>query len=188
MNEPPLQPALWQPMLEAAYAAARGRAPGLRLVLEGGGEASAPALMAMRTARFSADPAALLSFHYYEPYQFTHQGAPWNPARYLADVPYPARARPLDDSLAATSAAIAESDLSEQQKPLAYLDAEQRLESYRQSNFNAGSIAEDFAQIAAWARSQGIPADRIMLGEFGARKNCAAVRRRRRRRARAVVS
>ncbi len=49
--------------------------------------------------RFADDPAALLSFHYYEPYQFTHQGASWNPARYLADVPYPARARPLDDSL-----------------------------------------------------------------------------------------
>lgn len=170
MNEPPLQPALWQPMLDAAYAAARNGAPSLKLVLEGGGEASAPALIAMRPARFAADPAALLSFHYYEPYQFTHQGASWNPARYLADVPYPARARPLDDSLAATSAAIAESDLSDRQKSLAYLDAEQRLESYRRSNFNVDAIQQNFAQIAAWAQSHGIPANRIMLGEFGARK------------------
>jgi hypothetical protein len=170
MNEPPSPPAQWQPMLEAAYAAARGRAAGLVLVLEGGSEASMPALMAMQTMQFAADPAALLSFHYYEPYQFTHQGAPWNPARYLADVPYPAHARPLDDSLAATAAAIAESGLGEQPKSEAYLDAKQRLESYWTSNFNADSIAKNFAQIAAWARSQGIPADRILLGEFGARK------------------
>jgi hypothetical protein len=155
-------------MLEAAYGTARAHAPHLTLVLDGGDEASATALMAMRTAPFAADPAVLLSFHYYDPYQFTHQGASWNAARYLADVPYPARARPLDDSLAASAAAIAASGLAEQQKPSAYLDAEQRLESYHQSNFNADAIAARFAQIAAWARSQGISADRIMLGEFGA--------------------
>jgi hypothetical protein len=170
INEPPRQPALWQPMLEAAYEAARARAPGLLLVLDGGDEAAATALMAMRTAPFAADPAVLFSFHYYDPYQFTHQGASWNAARYLADVPYPARARPLDDSLAASAAAVAASGLAEQQKPMAYLDAGQRLDRYRQSNFNADAITARFAQIAAWGRSHGIPADRIMLGEFGAIK------------------
>jgi len=170
MNEPPLPPRAWQPMLDAAYAAARGRAAKLILVLEGGDEASPAGLMAMRTAAFANDPAALLSFHYYEPYQFTHQGASWNPARYLADVPYPARARPLDDSLTATAALIAASGISEPRKSLAYQDAQARLEAYRASGFDAGTIAQDFARIAAWAHAQNIPGPRILLGEFGARE------------------
>lgn len=170
MNEPPLSPAAWQPMLEAAYAAARSGAQDLTLVLEGGDEASMPALIQMTTASFATDPAVLYAFHYYEPYQFTHQGASWNPARYLADVPYPARARPLDDSLAATAAAIAATDLSEPKKSLAYQDAQARLEDYRASGFDAETIAQDFAQIAAWAKARGIPAERILLGEFGARE------------------
>lgn len=170
MNEPPVAPELWQPMLEAAYAAARGGSTDLLLVVEGGDEASAPAVMKMRTAPFAGDPAVLYSFHYYEPYQFTHQGAPWNPARYLADVPYPARARPLDDSLTATAAAIAATDLSEPRKSLAYQDAQARLEDYRASGFDSGTIATSFEEIARWARSQGIPPERVMLGEFGARK------------------
>lgn len=170
MNEPPLQPSAWQPMLNAAYAAARGRSPDLILVLEGGNEASPAALVAMRIAAFANDPAVLFSFHYYEPYQFTHQGASWNPARYLADVPYPARARPLDDSLTATAALIAASGLSELQKSLAYQDAQARLEAYRASGFDADTIAQDFERIADWAHAQGIPNRRILLGEFGARE------------------
>ena len=170
MNEPPVPQADWQPMLQAAYAAARRGSRGLTLVLEGGHEASAPALMEMNLAPFSADPAVIYSFHYYDPYQFTHQGASWNPARYLADVPYPARARPLDDSLKATAALIAATDLPAPQRTLVYRDAQARLEEYRASDFNSRTIATDFARVAGWAKSHGIPADHILLGEFGANR------------------
>ncbi len=170
MNEPPVRPDEWQPMLEAVYAAARSSAAELPLVLEGGDEASVAALTAMRTSAFAADPAALFSFHYYDPYQFTHQGASWNPARYLADVPYPALARPLNDSLEATAGVIAKNDLAPAEKYAAYRDARARLEAYRRSAFDADSIAAAFDRVAAWARAQHLPPDRIMLGEFGARK------------------
>ncbi len=170
MNEPPIAPGSWQPMLEAAYAAARAGSSDLLLILEGGNEASAAALMKMKTTPFAADAAVRYAFHYYDPYQFTHQGAAWNAARYLADVPYPARARPLDDSLTATNAIIAAANLSAPERALAYQDAQVRLESYRASGFDAGTITKSFARIADWARSQGIPPDRVMLGEFGARQ------------------
>jgi len=170
MNEPPIAPGLWQPMLEAAYAAARAGSPQLPLILEGGDEASAAALMKMKTTPFVADPAVRFAFHYYDPYQFTHQGAAWNAARYLADVPYPARARPLDDSLTASAAMIAAQNLSAPEKSLAFQDAQTRLRDYRASAFDAGTITKSFARIADWARSQGIRPERVMLGEFGARQ------------------
>jgi endoglucanase len=168
MNEPPVPPGRWQPMLDAAYGAIRERAPHLLLVLDGGDEGSAEGTLAL--GKFADDPAALLSFHYYDPYQFTHQGAPWVAARYLADVPYPALGRSLQDSLDASAASIATSDLPSSQKSLAILDARQRLESYRRSAFDRGTIAKNFDRIAGWARDHRLPPDRIILGEFGARR------------------
>lgn len=175
MNEPPVSPQAWQPMLDAAYAAARRGSAGLALVIEGGDEASAAALMAMRTAAFVKDPAVRFSFHYYDPYQFTHQGASWNAARYLADVPYPARARTLDDSVTATAALIGRSELSAPRQAQAYRDAQARLEQYRDSGFDRAAVAKEFERIADWARSQGIASNRIMLGEFGARETALQV-------------
>jgi hypothetical protein len=119
--------------------------------------------------QFSKDPAAILSFHYYDPYQFTHQGAPWVDARYLADVPYPALARPLQQSLDASAALIAATDLSPSEKSRAKADARQRLEDYRRSAFDRGTIAQSFDRIARWAKDHGVPTSRIILGEFSAR-------------------
>jgi endoglucanase len=167
MNEPPVTPARWQPMLEAAYKAIRERAPRLLLVLDGGGEGGIEGLLGL--GQLSKDPAALLSFHYYDPYQFTHQGAPWVDARYLADVPYPALARPLQQSLDASAALIATTDLPPSEKSRAKADARQRLEDYRRSAFDRRSIAQSFDRVARWAKDHGVPANRIILGEFGAR-------------------
>jgi endoglucanase len=167
MNEPPVAPARWQPMLEAAYKAIRARAPQLLLVLDGGDEGGAEGLVAL--GQFSNDPAAILSFHYYDPYQFTHQGAPWVAARYLADVPYPALARSSKDSLDASAALIAKTDLPPSEKSRAMADARQRLADYRRSSFDRGTIAQSFDRIARWAQEHHVPSNRIILGEFSAR-------------------
>jgi endoglucanase len=168
MNEPPVTPGQWQPMLDAAYNGIRERAPHLLLILDGGDEGSAEGTIAL--GKFSNDPATLLSFHYYDPYQFTHQAAPWVAARYLADVPYPALARPLQDSLKASAALIAASDIPSSQKSLAALDARQRLEAYRRSSFDRSTIAKNFDRITRWARDLRMSSSRIILGEFGTRK------------------
>jgi hypothetical protein len=70
--------------------------------------------------------------------------------------------------LAATATLIAGTDLPTAKKALAYQDARARLESFRASDFDDRTIAADFAQVARWANSRGIPAAHILLGEFGA--------------------
>jgi len=168
MNEPPIAPAQWQPMLEAAYKAVRERAPRLLLVLDGGEEGGIDGMLAL--GRFAGDPAVIFSFHNYDPYQFTHQGAPWVAARYLADVPYPALARPLQQSLDASAVMVAKANISTAEKARALADARERLESYRRSAFDRAAIAASFDRVARWAKDHGVPPQRIILGEFGTRK------------------
>ncbi|WP_191970059.1 glycoside hydrolase family 5 protein [Methylobacterium planeticum] len=169
MNEPTIGSAAWQPMLEAAYKAARSRAPRLSLVLGGGNQNAVSGLTGMDTRPFADDPAVLYTFHAYDPFQFTHQGASWNAAALLADVPYPARARPLNESLDAMSRIIAQSDMKADAKPAALATATRQLESYQRSGFDRGALAKVFDEVGEWARSRTIAPQRILLGEFGAR-------------------
>lgn len=167
MNEPPATSARWQPMLEAAYHTIRDRAPRLLLVLDGADEGAATGLAAID--KIAADRECMISFHYYDPYQFTHQGAPWMAARFLADVPYPALARPLQDSIEASRTLIATSKLTSAEKQFGFWDAQRRLDSYRKSAFDRPMIAESFDGVAQWAHDHQVPSSRILLGEFGAR-------------------
>ena len=166
-NEPPVGAETWQPMLEASYTAVRRGARDIAIVLDGGDEGMADAMMKIETRVFDNDPAVLFTFHYYAPYQFTHQGASWNDARHLADVPYPAGAHAIADSIAASNDGINASEMTQPQKLLALLDTRRRLEAYRLSGFDRRAIARDFDRIAAWAAARGISGSRILLGEFG---------------------
>ena len=168
MNEPPVPTARWQPMLEAAYAVVRSKAPGLPIILSGGDEGSIEGLLQLKTDRFRADPLVLFSFHYYDPYQFTHQGASWNAARFLAGVPYPADSRPIGEAITKSLTRIDQGGLPDGETKQARADAEKRLSSYAHSNFDRGTIDRAFARVEQWAQQHRIPASRIMLGEFGA--------------------
>jgi hypothetical protein len=118
---------------------------------------------------FAGDPALIYTYHDYDPYQYTPQGASWNAAANLADVPYPARARPPGESLEATRRSIAQSDMKAEGKPAAIASATRQLESYQRSGFDRADLAKTFDEVTAWARSRNIPPQRILLGEFGAR-------------------
>jgi endoglucanase len=91
--------------------------------------------------------------------------------QYLADVPYPARARPIEESFAATAATIARANLAPAQKEQADATARKVLESYRASSFDRPAIREDFGKVARWARGHSVPMRRVILGEFGAMNN-----------------
>jgi hypothetical protein len=88
-------------------------------------------------------------------------------AQYLTDVPYPARARPMTESIEATTAAIAAARLTSSQVLQANTKTRHDLETYRASSFDRSHIAADFDRLARWARDHSVPAHRVILGEFG---------------------
>lgn len=169
MNEPPARARAWWPMLDAAYARVRASAPRLLLVLDGGEDGNLEGTTQLDG--FRGDPNILFSFHYYRPWQFSHQGLTGHAAQYLTDVPYPARARPIEESIAATAASIARANLAPSQKQQAEAAARKGLESYRASSFDRAAIADDFNKMARWAREHSVPMQRVILGEFGAMNN-----------------
>jgi endoglucanase len=169
MNEPPPRARVWRPMLDAAYATVRKAAPKLLLVLDGGEGGNLEGTTSLDG--FRDDPHILFSFHYYRPWQFTHQGLAGMAAQYLTDVPYPARARPIEESIEATAATIARAALAPSQKLEAKGKAREALESYRGSSFDRAAITDDFDKVARWARDHSVPVRRVILGEFGAMDN-----------------
>ena len=166
MNEPPPRTITWRPMLSAAYAAVRQSASQLWLVVDGGdgGDLSGTT----KLDGFGNDPNILFSFHYYRPWQFTHQGMAGMAAQYLTDVPYPASARPIEESIEATAATIADTRLPASEKQQAESFARNRLESYRTSSFDRATIKQDFDKMSRWALEHSVPTQRVVLGEFGA--------------------
>jgi hypothetical protein len=169
MNEPPPTTTLWRPMLNAAYTAVRQTAPELWLVLDGGDGGDLGGTT--KLDGFGNDHNILFSFHYYRPWQFTHQGVAGMAAQYLTDVPYPARARPIEESIEATATTVANARLPDLEKQQAEAFARNRLESYGASAFDRTTIKQDFDKVAGWAREHSVPMQRVILGEFGAMNN-----------------
>ncbi len=153
---------LWPPLLKRLHATARQAAPELPIVLTGACWGHATGLIALDPGLID-DANVLWTFHSYEPFVFTHQGAEWISAaeRYLADVPYPPHR--LDDP---TLDRLAQAAERRARGTHDVHDFRYRLEAYR----NAGTAATraPIDAVAAWADRHALPRNRLLLGEFGA--------------------
>jgi endoglucanase len=174
MNEPviggtPSADAQWQTMAEKLYHSARAASPTLTLIVAGDLAGDYQGLQALDPAPFAADPRTIYTFHYYLPYLFTYQSmSKSNDLRTAADIPYPARTRPVEDSVAALRVRLDKSGETDRQKVTDANLEFKNLVQYRQANFGRGNIRDDFGKVAAWARASGIAPSRIFLGEFNA--------------------
>ena len=108
LNEPPQDctSADWPALQLRIVRAARSAAPRHTLILTGACGSMIAGLEALQPID---DPNIIYTFHFYEPYVFSHQGAPWMTSepmyRYLNAVPWPASAVVRDSMPRATSAA-----------------------------------------------------------------------------------
>ena len=161
---------LWPERLKRLFAAARSSATKLTLVLSGACYSGAEAL-AKIDPKAIPDDNVIWSFHSYDPFLLTHQGATWTGdfIPYVTGLPYPLTAVPrarLDVALDAIRARIsAEAPWTRRSGLLAYLDEQVAALDTPQKLLAA--MDAPFRQVEAWAKQNGIAAQDIMLGEFG---------------------
>jgi len=174
LNEPPQRcgAADWSTMQAELSRTARLAAPRLALLVTGACGSMIAGLEALNPSSFG-DSNTLYTFHFYEPYVFSHQGAPWMASepmyRYLHDVPWPSAAGSRERTQATVAARLA----ADRTTPLVEKRAitatiERVLNEYFDARPDQGFIERHFARVTAWADRHGIERSRILLGEFGA--------------------
>lgn len=96
------------------------------------------------------DRNVVYDFHYYEPYEFTHQGANWAVSSWksLRDLPYP------------SSVELVEPALGRIRSTRARVVALR----YGSQEWNARRIGDRLDEVGDWSRAHGV---RVMCGEFG---------------------
>jgi aryl-phospho-beta-D-glucosidase BglC (GH1 family) len=105
----------------------------------------------LKKLKLLPDANVVYSFHCYDPFTFTHQGATWtnSPAKSLHDVPYPSSPEAVKSLLAGLES-----------KP----DAKKLLEWYGKERWNKEKLAARFRQGIEWGAKNRVP---LYCGEFG---------------------
>lgn len=114
---------------------------------------------AMIDSKPFADKNIIYTFHYYDPFIFTHQGATWSSAGLpeLSGLPFPADHRSIEVPKTAKGTWI-----------------EERIKAYSDDS-SADKMFDDLKEAKAWSVRNGVP---IFLGEFGSFGNFATMENR----------
>lgn len=154
MNEPEDQdPYRWMGIQARVVHAIRQIDAAHTIVATAANYSSLPDLLKLEPVR---DGNVIYNFHFYEPYQFTHQGASWGADDwiYYRDIPFPATPE----------------QLNEQMKRVPDDSARYNLYLYGADGWNAQAIAGRIAFAASWAQERKVP---LICDEFGAYRDTA---------------
>jgi aryl-phospho-beta-D-glucosidase BglC (GH1 family) len=148
LNEPELHDAYrWAGIQTRVAAAIREQAPHHTIIAAGAVWSDIWDLIAMEPL---ADGNVIYNFHFYEPHEFTHQGATWSTPWYSYEhgIPYP----PTDNSMAESLTQVP--------------NAVDRyyMEKYWLDGWNAHRIQMMIDNAAAWAHDNHVP---LICNEFG---------------------
>lgn len=149
MNEPGVpDPNRWASIQARAAAAIRKVAPHNTIIATGPNYSD---IVDLLTQHPLPDSNVIYNFHFYDPHQFTHQGAGWGESwwSYTHNIPYP----PTQDSMANL--------LNEVPNPA----DRYKLENYWLDHWDAQHIRLLIDEAAAWAKANNVP---LICNEFGA--------------------
>ena len=164
--------ARWQAMQKTWHDQVRRAAPELMLVLTGARGGNADGLKLIDAKPF-AGSNVLWSFHYYEPYELTHQGVKFSDPKsrswkYFSDIPYPGVPEHFDDAYRIIAGNIAaDTTLAADMRKTLLEEAKASLTKYLAANPGRKTIKGHFDGVEAWAKANGVANHRIFLGEFG---------------------
>ncbi len=148
MNEPEQPDSYrWQGIEDAVAQAIRAAAPQHTIIAAGAQYSGLNDLLALDPV---ADPNVIYTFHDYEPFTFTHQGATWTDPREipLRGVPYPSTPDNVVDN--------------EAQEPA--IAGKFYVEQYGLDRWNAERVERTIAYAAQWGGEHHVP---VYCGEFG---------------------
>ncbi len=160
----------WPGQMKQAFAAARSSATGLTLVLSGACWGSAEGLAKIDPKDIS-DDNIIWSFHSYDPFILTHQGATWagDFMPYVYGLPFPLDSAPKAEIGAALDEIRArirsDAPIEVRAGHLAYFD--QEIVKIATKEGLESAMEKPFALVANWAKSNGVDPANILLGEFG---------------------
>jgi aryl-phospho-beta-D-glucosidase BglC (GH1 family) len=149
MNEPEINNVhRWQDIEAQVVRAIREVAPRSTVIAAGDSFSDIPDLLALEPL---ADGNVIYNFHFYEPHDFTHQGANWGEPWWSKthSIPYPAT----------------ESSMQEVLKEVPSAVNRYELENYFLDSWNAHHIRMLIDEAAAWAHQNDVP---LLCNEFGA--------------------
>ncbi len=175
INEPVIDcegatPKRWPAMVGRLHKAAREAAPDLTLVVTGGCWGDAEMLKDLPKS-ITSDENAIFSFHSYAPFLLTHQGATWagDFIPLVTGLPFPPdrySEADLKSALNAVEANIrARAPAHRVDGMIAYLG--EQIAEINSAKKLKSEIEKPFIAAAKFAKSRKIPAERIILGEFG---------------------
>lgn len=149
LNEPMTQDAArWKFIAGRLTAAIRQGAPNHRVLVAAPGWSSAGDLLRMQP--LAPDPQVIYTFHFYEPMDFTHQGAGWGADWWkgLANVPYP----------------LTVESVGRMADQIKDATAAKNLKWNAKEHWDRPRIQKTIGEVARWAKQKGV---RVYLGEFG---------------------
>jgi endoglucanase len=137
----------WYALQERIVSAIRKGAPKHTIVCTGTGWGGIDGLLKLKPV---ADKNVVYSFHFYDPFAFTHQGATWagRVPPLLKGIPYPSSPEAVAAVLAATKDE----------------EAKGWIRDYGDKRWNRNKLAERFDIVQAWGKTNGVP---LYCGEFG---------------------
>jgi endoglucanase len=171
MNEPQYYPCdgsggrEWEAVLTGLVRAAREAAPELTLVVTGACGGNITGLVQLDPGRLG-DDRLLYSFHFYEPHGFTHQGTAQS--RLVKGAPWPVTENETALSLVYSELLVDEKDPTPAERSAKLAEISRYLDEYAAGGWNEDALRARFGQVRAWAEKNGVPGDRLILGEFGA--------------------
>jgi endoglucanase len=149
LNEPEVNdPYRWAGIQARVAAAIREAAPNNTIIATGPNYSDIVDLLGL----FPLDDGNVIyNFHFYDPHEFTHQGANWGPSwwRYEHGIPYP----PTESSM-----------MQELLQEVPSRADRFQLENYWLNHWDADHIRRLIDQAAGWARTNRVP---LLCNEFG---------------------